>query len=64
MYTQKNVHSKQQGEPYAAFLEEIPVPVIQEDENGQKTTTGLTYSDIALMMTQFKGAVNRFFQRR
>ena len=51
------------GERYAAFLEEIPMPETTEDGNGQKTTTGLTYSDVALMMTQFKGAVNRFFQR-
>ena len=51
-------------ETYAGFLEEIPVPEIHEDENGMKTTKGLTYSDVALMMTQFKGAVNRFFQSR
>ena len=51
------------GEQYAMFLEEIPMPETTEDKNGQKTTTGLTYSDAALMMTQFKGAVNRFFQR-
>ena len=51
-------------ETYAGFLEEIPVPEVHEDENGMKTTKGLTYSDVALMMTQFKGAVNRFFQSR
>ena len=51
------------GERYTEFLEEIPMPVTTEDENGQKTTTGLTYSDVALMLTQFKGAVNRFSQR-
>ena len=51
------------GEQYAMFLEAIPMPETTEDKNGQKTTTGLTYSDAALMMTQFKGAVNRFFQR-
>ena len=51
------------GEKYAMFLEEIPIPETTEDGDGQETTTGLTYSDAALMMTQFKGAVNRFFQR-
>ena len=51
-------------ETYAGFLEEIPIPEVHGDENGMKTTKGLTYSDVALMMTQFKGAVNRFFQSR
>jgi hypothetical protein len=34
------------------------------NKDGQVFLVGLTYSDVALMMTQFKGAVNRFFQRR
>ena len=50
-------------EPYAAFLEEIPMPETAVKE-GKETTTGLTYSDAALMMTQFKGAVNRYFQKQ
>lgn len=50
-------------EPYAAFLEEIPMPETSVNE-GKETTTGLTYSDAALMMTQFKGAVNRYFQKQ
>lgn len=49
-------------ESYAAFLEEIPMPEAPGKE-GESEITGLTYSDVALMMTQFKGAVNRFFQR-
>ena len=53
-----------QGEPYAAFLEEIPMPETKEAKDGSEITTGLTYSDVALMMTQYKGAVNRFFQKR
>ena len=52
-----------QGEAYAALLEEIPMPE-EREEDGQVFLIGLTYSDVALMMTQFKGAVNRFFQRR
>ncbi len=59
----KPLRQLMQGETYAAFLEEIPVPEIREDVNGKKTT-GLTYSDVALMMTQFKSAVNRYFQKR
>ncbi len=50
-------------EPYAAFLEEIPMPETAVKE-GKEITTGLTYSDTALMMTQFKGAVNRYFQKQ
>ena len=50
-------------EAYAALLEEIPMPE-EREEDGQVYLVGLTYSDVALMMTQFKGAVNRFFQRR
>lgn len=49
-------------ETYASFLEEIPKPETIGTGEG-KIVTGLTYSDAALMMTQFKGAVNRFFQR-
>ena len=51
------------NEPYAAFLEEIPMPETTEN-GGKEITTGLTYSDAALMMTQFKGAVNRYFQKQ
>lgn len=50
-------------ETYAAFLEEIPMPETKTAKDGSEITNGLTYSDIALMMTQYKGAVNRFFQR-
>ena len=52
------------GEKYATFLEEIPMPQVKTTKDGEGIKTGLTYSDVALMMTQFKGAVNRFFQRR
>ena len=49
-------------ETYASFLEEIPKPQTTGTGKG-KIITGLTYSDAALMMTQFKGAVNRYFQK-
>ena len=47
------------GESYAEFLELIPEPV--EDEGME--TTGMTYSDVALLLTQYKSAVNRFYQK-
>ena len=50
-------------ETYASFLEEIPMPETTGTGKG-KTITGLTYSDVALMMTQFKGAVYRYFQKQ
>ena len=51
------------GEKYATFLEEIPMPQVKTTKDGEEIKTGLTYSDAALMMTQFKSAVNRYFQR-
>lgn len=50
-------------ETYASFLEEIPKPETT-GTGDEKIITGLTYSDAALMMTQFKSAVNRFFQKQ
>ena len=50
-------------EAYASFLEEIPAPSTKTAEDGKEILAGLTYSDVALMMTQFKGAVNRYFQK-
>ena len=55
---------RMKGEDYAAFLEEIPMPEEQEDEDGKKSLKGLTYSDVALMMAQFKSAVNRMTRKR
>ena len=49
------------GQKYEAFLEEIPAPV-EVEEDGRKVVTGLTYSDVGLMLTQVKGAVNRYFR--
>ena len=49
--------------PYAVFLELIPEPETHETEAGETVTTGMSYSDVALLMTQFKGALNRYFQK-
>jgi hypothetical protein len=52
------------NEAYAGFLELIPEPEIQEDEDGSCVLTGLSYSDVSLLLTQFKGALNRYFQKK
>ena len=49
--------------PYAVFLELIPEPEMVEKEDGETVLTGMSYSDVALLMTQFKGALNRYFQK-
>ena len=65
-----------EGKPYGAFLEIPEEPVEVEEEEGLITTgvdqeempvrarktklVGLDYSDIALLLTQYKGAMTRF----
>ena len=49
---------------YACFLELIPEPEIHENEDGTTIMTGMSYSDVSLLLTQFKGALNRYFQKR
>ena len=51
-------------EEEAQFLELIPEPETQKGEDGQTVTTGMSYGDVILLLTQFKSAVNRFFQKR
>ena len=49
-----------EGEDYAVYLDLIDV---QEGEPGSEHTVnsnGKTYSDVALMLTQYKGAMKRF----
>ena len=50
-------------QPYAKFLELIPEPEEQQTEDGKAILTGMSYSDVALLLTQFKGALNRYFQK-
>ena len=52
------------NEKYAHFLELIPEPEIHETEEGMTMMTGMSYSDVSLLLTQFKGALNRYFQKR
>ena len=49
---------------YTQFLELIPEPRTQETADGKTNETGMNYGDVALLLTQFKVAVNRFFQKR
>ena len=58
------IMSMLKNEAYAGFLELIPEPEIQEDEDGTCVLTGLSYSDVSLLLTQFKGALNRYFQKK
>ena len=48
-------------EPYAEFLELIPEPT--EEKAGRGTVeTGLSYSDIALVLSQYRSALSQFYQ--
>ena len=51
-------------EEYARFLELIPEPETMESKEGRATLTGMSYGDAALLMTQFKSALTRYFQKR
>ena len=46
------------GEEYAPYLD-----LIDETENSDEAT-GKTFSDVALMLTQYKGSMKRFFSER
>ena len=52
------------NEAYAGFLELIPEPEVQKAEDGSSVLTGMSYSDVSLLLTQFKGALNRYFQKK
>jgi len=46
-------------EPYVEYLELIPDPT--EEQNGRVAIEkGLTYSDIALVLSQYKSALNQY----
>ena len=50
-------------EPSAVFLEKIPEPE-EAEKDGKTELRGKSYSDIALLMTQFKSTVTRYFQNQ
>ena len=51
-------------EEYAQFPELIPEPETQETEEGRTVISGMSYGDVALLITQFKSALTRYFQKK
>ncbi len=49
-----------EGKNYADFLERVPAPQTENREDGKEQLSGLDYGDVALLLTQFKGAVTRY----
>jgi hypothetical protein len=47
-------------EVYARFLEKLEEPEMVTDSDGNEKLTGLDYSDVALALTQYRGAMTRF----
>jgi len=52
------------NEPYAKFLDIIEMPKEEATEDGESYVVGLSYSDVALVLTQYKGALSRYFRDR
>ncbi len=49
------------NEPYTGLLEKLEEPkTIRSEDGEEEKTTGLDYGDIALALTQYKGAMTRF----
>ena len=40
----------------------IPEPEEKETRDGESVLTGMSYGDVALLLTQFKAAMTRYFQ--
>ena len=49
------------NEPGGEFLELIPEPVKEENEDGETVTIGMTYSDVMMILTQYRSAESEFF---
>ena len=50
-------------EPAAAWLEWIPEPVEEEVEGGGTVMRGMTYSDVMMVLTQYRCLEGEFFQK-
>ena len=50
-------------EPAAAWLELIPEPVEEEVEGGGTVMRGMTYSDVMMVLTQYRCLEGEFFQK-
>ena len=52
-----------QGEEYAKFLKIIPLPKEADGPEREEKLKGMTYNDVALLMSHYRGAINLFFQK-
>ena len=53
-----------QDEEYAEYLEMIPMPEKEEGKDGKVVWTGMSYSDVAMILNHFKSLGNRYFRKR
>ena len=58
----KPLYDLMKDEPYISYLDLVPVPT--EEKAGRSTVeAGLTYSDVMLILSQYKGGLGQFFQK-
>ena len=58
----KPLYDLMKDEPYISYLELVPEPT--EEKSGRSTVeAGLTYSDVILILSQYKGGLGQFFQK-
>ena len=50
-------------EPAAEWLELIPMPVEEETEDGGTVMKGMTYSDVMMVLTQYRCSEGEYFQK-
>ena len=50
-----------QAEPAGEYLELIPEPVVEETEDGKTVMIGMTYSDVMMILTQYRCAEGEYF---
>jgi hypothetical protein len=50
-------------EPGAEWLEVIPEPIEEEVEGGGTVIRGMTYSDVMMVLTQFRCIEGAYFQK-
>ena len=53
-----------QDEEYAEYLEMIPMPEKEAGKDGKVVWTGMSYSDVAMILNHFKSLGNRYFRKR
>lgn len=56
------LYDMMKDEPYISYLEIVPEPT--EEKAGRSTVeAGLTYSDVMLILSQYKGALSQFWSK-